>query len=44
MDTMDATENPAASTELPEEAAKAQQEDDDLSIPPYSTVAKYKNT
>jgi len=29
MDTMDATENPAASTDLPEEAAKAQQEDDD---------------
>ena len=29
MDTMDATENPAASTELPEEVAKAQQEGDD---------------
>ena len=30
MDTMDdATENPAASTDLPEEAAKAQQEEDD---------------
>ena len=29
MDTMDATDNPVASTDLPEEAAKAQQEDDD---------------